>query len=65
MPERYVRPPLVGPEAPSAWAAAWRFRLVTLILLAALVFAGYLAFSWLSVTTGENPGLTPVPTRSP
>jgi hypothetical protein len=35
--ERYVRPPLSGPEAPSGRLAVWRFRLVLLVLFAALV----------------------------
>jgi hypothetical protein len=34
--DRYVRPPLVAKEPPSRWAALWRFRLVALVIFAAL-----------------------------
>jgi hypothetical protein len=36
LPERYVRPPLSGAEPGPAWVAVWRFRLVLLVLFAAL-----------------------------
>jgi hypothetical protein len=38
MAERYVRPPLVAQEAPSAWTARWRFWTLLLILAGAVVF---------------------------
>lgn len=37
MPERYIRPPLVAEEAPSAWVAVWRFRALLLLFLAVVV----------------------------
>jgi hypothetical protein len=57
--EDYVRPPLVGAERRSDRLAAWRFRLVLLVLLAAIV-AG-LVFVYLALTgSGDtNPGITP------
>ncbi|HVA61685.1 MAG TPA: hypothetical protein VNG13_14290 [Mycobacteriales bacterium] len=38
MAERYVRPPLVATDPPSAWAAKWRFRVILYAL--ALIFVG-------------------------
>jgi hypothetical protein len=40
--ERYVRPPLSGPEQASTRLAVWRFRLVLLLLFAALVVGIFL-----------------------
>lgn len=55
--EEYVRPPLVGAEAPSRTAATWRFRAVAgVLLLLTLAFFTWLFLSLSGVTGGENPG---------
>jgi type II secretory pathway component PulL len=56
--EQYVRPPLVPREAPPAWRAVWRFRLVALLLLAVLVLIGYRVFQHFSGATDQDPGLS-------
>ena len=58
MREDYVRPPLVGREAPAAWIAVWRFRVTALALLLLLVVLGYEAFQHLSGATAQDPGLS-------
>ena len=57
MAEHWVRPPTVAREAPPAWRARWRFRLVALLLLAALVAGGVQVFRVLSGATAQDPGL--------
>jgi hypothetical protein len=56
--EDYVRPPLVAREASSSRAAAWRVRVVgivvAIITLLALIWLGIKVSG---VTNGENPGL--------
>jgi hypothetical protein len=56
--EHYVRPPLVGREAPPPWLAIWRFRVTALALLVLIVIAGYVVFQHLSGATGQDPGLS-------
>ena len=56
--ETWVRPPVVAAEARSSRAAAWRYRVVSLVLLllvAVLVVWLFLKFS--NVTGGEDPGI--------
>ncbi|MBC7375502.1 MAG: hypothetical protein H7323_16055 [Frankiales bacterium] len=55
--ERYVRPPLLAREAPAAWIAVWRFRLVALALLAVLVLIAVLLFRQLTGDTEQDPGV--------
>ena len=55
--ERYVRPPLLAREAPAAWIAVWRFRLVALALLAVLVLLAVLLFQRLTGATAQDPGV--------
>ena len=57
MSERWVRPPLVAREAPAAWRARWRFRVIALLLLALVVAAGVQAFRVLSGATAQDPGI--------
>jgi hypothetical protein len=59
--EQYVRPPLVPREAPPAWRAVWRFRLVALLLLALAVLVGYRVFQEFSGATDQDPGLSSMP----
>jgi hypothetical protein len=59
MAEDYVRPPLVGSERRSDRLAAWRFRLVLLVLLAAII-AGLVAVYFALTGSGDtNPGINP------
>lgn len=55
--ERYVRPPLLAREAPPAWLAVWRFRLVALVALALLVLVAVLLFRQLTGATAQDPGV--------
>jgi hypothetical protein len=55
--ERWVRPPVVAREAPPAWRARWRFRLVALLLLALVVGGGVQLFRVLSGATAQDPGI--------
>ncbi len=57
MTERWVRPPLVPREAPPAWHAVWRFRIVALLLIAVLVWLGVLLYRELSGATAQDPGV--------
>lgn len=57
MTEHYVRPPLIARELPSPAAAAWRFRVVALLLLALLVAAVVALFLHFSGVTSEDPGI--------
>jgi hypothetical protein len=56
--EHWTRPPVVATEAPSARAALWRYRVVSLLLL--LLVAGgviWLFLKFSNVTGGEDPGI--------
>ena len=55
--DSYVRPPLVAREATPPWVALWRFRLVILLVLGALVLIGFLAFRQLSGANAQDPGV--------
>jgi hypothetical protein len=58
--EDYVRPPLLGREAPSTRAAALRFWLVFGVLLAAVIVGLFLLYRFATGGGGEgNPGLNP------
>jgi hypothetical protein len=57
MGERWIHPPLVAREAPPAWRARWRFRLVALLLLALVVAGGFQLFRLLSGATAQDPGI--------
>ena len=61
MAERYVRPPLVAREPAPAWRARWRYRVVALLVLAALVAALLWLFRDLTTTTEQDPGLEALP----
>ena len=52
-----MRPPVVAREAPPAWIAVWRFRLVALVVLALLVLAGVLVFREVTGATAQDPGI--------
>lgn len=55
--ERYVRPPLLAREAPAAWVAVWRFRLIALVVLALVVLLAVVVFRQLTGATAQDPGL--------
>jgi hypothetical protein len=55
--EHWVRPPVVAREAPPAWQAHWRFRVVALLLLAVVVAGGVQVFRVLSGATAQDPGI--------
>lgn len=61
MPEHWVHPPVVAREAPPAWIAVWRFRLLALLLLAVLVVIAVLVFRQLTGATGQDPGIDALP----
>jgi hypothetical protein len=61
--ERWVRPPVVAREAPPAWRARWRFRLVALLLLALVVAGGVQLFRVLSGATAQDPGIGAEPAQ--
>jgi hypothetical protein len=65
MGEQYVRPPLVPREAPPAWLAVWRFRLVALVVLVLLVLLSYRVYQEFSGATDQDPGLSSLPAVSP
>lgn len=44
-------------EAPPAWRARWRFRVVALLLLAVVVGGGVQVFRVLSGATAQDPGI--------
>ena len=58
MGERYVRPPLSGSEPPAAWVAVWRFRLVLLVLFAALAVGIFFLVRMLVGGPEESPGIS-------
>jgi hypothetical protein len=55
--EHWTRPPVVAREAPPAWRARWRFRLVALLLLALLAAAAVQAVRVLGGATAQDPGI--------
>lgn len=55
--EHWTRPPLVPREAPPAWHATWRYRLVALLVLALLVAGAVQLFRVLSGATAQDPGI--------
>ena len=55
--ERWVHPPVVAREAPPAWIAVWRFRLVALVILALLVLVAVLLFRQLTGANAQDPGI--------
>ena len=57
MGERWVSPPVVAREAPPAWIAAWRFRLLALLLLALLVLAAVLVFRQVTGANAQDPDI--------
>jgi hypothetical protein len=58
--EDYVRPPLIGREAPSARAAAVRFWIGFGVLLAGVIVGLFMLYRFATGGGGEgNPGLTP------
>ena len=60
MAEQYVRPPLVGREAPSPRAAAARFWVTFAVVLAAVIVGIFLLYRLATGGGGEgNPGLNP------
>lgn len=61
MAETWVRPPLLGQEAPPRWKALWRFRLVTLVVLALLVLALVAGYQELTGANAQDPGISDTP----
>lgn len=58
--EDYVRPPTVATERASQRAAAWRFRVVFGLILAAIVVGVFFLYQALTAGPGEgNPGINP------
>jgi len=55
--ERWVRPPVVAREAPPAWIALWRFRLLALLLLALLVLGAVALFRQVTGANAQDPGV--------
>jgi hypothetical protein len=53
MPEDYIRPPLVALERRSHKAAAWRFRVIIFLLLAALALGAFFVARAI-INSGEN-----------
>jgi hypothetical protein len=64
MAERWVRPPVVAREAPPAWIAVWRFRLVALVVLALLVVVAVLVFRQVTGANAQDPGIGALPTST-
>ena len=52
-----MHPPVVAREAPPAWIAVWRFRLLALVLLALVVLAAVLLFRQLTGANAQDPGI--------
>ncbi|MCU1600607.1 MAG: hypothetical protein JWO22_1316 [Frankiales bacterium] len=64
--EHWVRPPVVAAEARSQRLAAWRYRLISAVLLAAVAaVVVWLFLHFSNVTGGEDPGIGISPARSP
>lgn len=55
--ERWVSPPVVAREAAPAWIAIWRFRLLALVLLAALVVLTVVVFRQVTGANAQDPGI--------
>ena len=55
--ERWVSPPVVAREAPPAWIAIWRFRVLALVLLAALVVVAVVVFRQVTGANAQDPGI--------
>jgi hypothetical protein len=55
--ETWVRPPVVAREAPPAWRARWRFRVVALLLLAVLAAGAVQLVRVLGGATAQDPGI--------
>lgn len=65
MAETWVRPPLLGREAPSARLALWRFRLVLLLLLVVLVVLLVKAYQQITGAAAQDPGIDDIPSPAP
>ena len=52
-----MHPPVVAREAPPAWIALWRFRLLALVLLALLVVVAVLVFRQVTGANAQDPGI--------
>ncbi len=52
-----MRPPVVAREAPPAWVALWRFRLLAAVLLALLVLGAVLTFRQVTGANAQDPGI--------
>ena len=52
-----MSPPVVAREAPPAWIAIWRFRVLALVLLAALVVLAVVAFRQVTGANAQDPGI--------
>ena len=61
MTERWVSPPLVAREAPPAWIAVWRFRLIALLLLGLLVLTAVLVVRQFTGANAQDPGIGALP----
>jgi cytochrome bd-type quinol oxidase subunit 1 len=59
--ETWVRPPLLGREAPPAWLALWRFRLVMGVLLVVLVLLLLAAYRQITGASAQDPGVSDTP----
>ncbi|TAL19093.1 MAG: hypothetical protein EPN99_10690 [Frankiales bacterium] len=55
--ERWVSPPVVAREASPAWIAVWRFRLLALVLLVAVVVLAVIAFRQVTGANAQDPGI--------
>lgn len=55
--EHWVSPPVVAREAPPAWIAVWRFRVLALVLLAALVVLAVVVFRQVTGANAQDPGI--------
>lgn len=53
--ERWTSPPVVAREAPPAWIAVWRFRLLALALLAVFVWVLYLVVQRVNGANAQDP----------
>jgi hypothetical protein len=56
-----VHPPVVAREAPAPWIAAWRFRLLALVLLALVVLVAITVFRQFTGATAQDPGIGALP----
>jgi hypothetical protein len=64
--ETWVRPPVVAAEARSTRAAAWRYRVVSVVLLVLVAtLVGWLFLKFSNVTGGEDPGIGLSPAHHP